>query len=272
MTVTKEDPRTGVTEGRLTGRVAIVTGAGQGLGKGIAAALAEEGTAVALLGRTRQKVVDVSNELLGKGHKAIAIECDVADRGSVDRAVTESLAAFGRIDILINNAQGGSEGAALGTGKSTVDLGDDDVLEYFRTGPLGTLHMMQAAFPSLRESDHAVVINFGSALGVRGGPLMAPYAMAKEAIGGLTKSTAIEWGRYGIRVNQVCPNGMSPAAEKYRDDNPTRWERIQREIPLGRFGDPYDDIGRAVVALVSDDMKFVTGATIMLDGGQVMLR
>jgi 2-hydroxycyclohexanecarboxyl-CoA dehydrogenase len=272
MTVTQEGPRAGVTEGRLTGRVAIITGAGQGLGRGIAAALADEGAAVALLGRTRQKVVDASNELLGKGHKAIAVECDVADRASVDRAVAESLAAFGRIDILINNAQGGSEGAALGVGAPTVDLNDDDVLEYFRTGPLGTLHLMQAAFPSLRESDHAVVINFGSALGVRGGPRMAAYAMAKEAIGGLTKSTAIEWGRYGIRVNQVCPNGMSPAAEKYRDDNPARWERIQREIPLGRFGDAYDDIGRAIVALVSDDMKFVTGATIMLDGGQVMLR
>jgi 2-hydroxycyclohexanecarboxyl-CoA dehydrogenase len=131
---------------------------------------------------------------------------------------------------------------------------------------------MQAAFAALRESEHAVVINFGSALGVRGGARMAAYSMAKEAIGGLTKSTAIEWDKYGIRVNQVCPNGMSPAAEQYRADNPARWERIERSIPLRRFGDPYDDIVRAIVALVSDDMKFVTGATIMLDGGQVMLR
>lgn len=258
--------------GRLHGRVAVVTGAGQGLGKGISAALADEGASVALLGRTRQKVVDVADELIGKGHKALAVECDVADRAAVDSAVAETLSTFGQIDILINNAQGGSHDVALGSGAPTIELTDDDVLEYLRTGPLGTLHVMQAAFAALRESEHAVVINFGSALGVRGGARMAAYSMAKEAIGGLTKSTAIEWGKYGIRVNQVCPNGMSPAAEQYRDDNPARWERIEREIPLRRFGDPYDDIGRAIVALVSDDMKFVTGATIMLDGGQVMLR
>jgi 2-hydroxycyclohexanecarboxyl-CoA dehydrogenase len=161
---------------------------------------------------------------------------------------------------------------ALGTGVPTIELSDDDVLDYIRSGPLGTLHMMQAAFEALRQSEHAVIINFGSAIGVRGGARMAAYAMAKEAIGGLTKSTAIEWGKYGIRVNQVCPNGMSPAAQAYRDENPARWGKIEREIPLRRFGDPYDDIGRAVVALVSDDLKFVTGATIMLDGGQVMLR
>jgi 2-hydroxycyclohexanecarboxyl-CoA dehydrogenase len=175
---------------------------------------------------------------------------------------------FGRIDILINNAQGG----ALGIDKPTIDLSDNDVLEFFRTGPLGTLHLMQAAFPALRESDHAVVINLGSAIGVRGGSRQAAYSMAKEAIGGLTKSTAIEWGKYGIRVNVVCPAAWSPGAEAYRDQDPARWEQVQRAIPLRRFGDPYSDIGRAVVALVSDDLHYLTGATIMLDGGQVMLR
>jgi len=268
MSVTEEKQGVRVEAGRLAGRVAVVTGAGQGLGKAIAAALADEGAAVALLGRTPQKVVDVSQALLDKGYKAHAIGCDVADRGSVDSAVAETLATFGRIDMLINNAQGGT----LGVSTPTVDLSDDDVLEFFRTGPLGTLHLMQAAFPSLRDSDHAVVINFGSGLGVRGASRMAAYAMAKEAIGGLTKSTAIEWGKYGIRVNQVCPAGWSPSAETYRDDNPTRWEQVQRTIPMRRLGDPYDDIGRAIVALVSDDMQFLTGATLMLDGGQVLLR
>ena len=128
--------------GRLAGRVAIVTGAGQGLGKAISAALADEGATVALLGRTPQKVVDVSKELIDKGHTALAIGCDVSDRDAVNSAVAETLAAFGRIDIVINNAQGG----ALGIDRPTVDLSDDDVLEFFRTGPLGTLHLMQAAF------------------------------------------------------------------------------------------------------------------------------
>lgn len=252
----------------LSGRVAIVTGAGQGLGKGIAAALADEGVSVALLGRTPQKVEAVAAELTGKGRDAIAIGCDVADRGAVDSAVAETVAKFGRIDILINNAQGG----ALGISTPTVDLTDEDVLEFFRTGALGTLHLMQAAFPFLCESAYPVVINFGSAIGVRGAPRMAAYAMAKEAIGGLTKSTAIEWGKHGIRVNLVCPAALSPGAENYRDENPARWEQLKRSIPLRRFGDAYDDIGRAIVALVGDDLRYLTGATIMLDGGQVMLR
>jgi 2-hydroxycyclohexanecarboxyl-CoA dehydrogenase len=257
-----------VTVDRLSGRVAMVTGAGQGLGKAIAAALADEGAAVTLLGRTTQKVVDVCKELTDKGHTTLAIGCDVSDRDAVNSAVAETLETFGQIDILVNNAQGG----ALGVDKPTIDLSDEDVLEFFRTGPLGTLHLMQAAFPALRESDHAVVINLGSAIGVRGGSRQAAYSMAKEAIGGLTKSTAIEWGKYGIRVNVVCPAAWSPGAEAYRDEDPARWEQVQRSIPLRRFGDPYDDIGRAIVALVSDDLHYLTGATIMLDGGQVMLR
>ncbi|OBG86985.1 short-chain dehydrogenase [Mycobacterium sp. E136] len=246
----------------------MVTGAGQGLGKGIAAALADEGASVALLGRTKQKVDDVASELTGRGRDVISIGCDVGDRDAVDTAVAETLDRFGRIDILINNAQGG----ALGTSTPTVDLSDEEALEYFRTGPLGSLHLMQAAFPSLRESPHAVVINFGSAVGVRGAPRMAAYSMAKEAINGLTKSTAIEWGKHGIRVNLVCPAAWSPGAETYRDEDPARFEQIVRSIPLRRFGDPYDDIGRAVVGLVSDDLHYLTGATLMLDGGQIMLR
>ncbi|MCV7280262.1 SDR family oxidoreductase [Mycolicibacterium flavescens] len=254
---------------RLQGRVAIVTGAGQGLGKAISAALADEGASVALLGRTKQKVDDVAAELAGKGRDVMAIGCDVADRAAVDKAVAETSARFGRIDILINNAQGGALGT---TSTATVDLSDEEALEYFRTGPLGSLHLMQAAFPSLRESPHAVVINFGSAVGVRGAPRMAGYSMAKEALGGLTKSTAIEWGKYGIRVNLVCPAAWSPAAETFRDENPARFEQIVRGIPLRRYGDPYDDIGRAIVGLVSDDLRFLTGATLMLDGGQIILR
>jgi 2-hydroxycyclohexanecarboxyl-CoA dehydrogenase len=267
MTSTKEHRRK-VTGDRLAGRVAVVTGAGQGVGKGVAAALADEGASVALLGRTPQKVIDVSNELTERGCAALGIGCDVSNRDAVNSAVAQTLATFGRIDIVINNAQGG----ALGISVPTIDLSDEDVLEFFSTGPLGTLHLMQAAFPALRDSDHPVVINLGSAIGVRGGSRQAAYAMAKEAIGGLTKSAAIEWGKYGIRVNLVCPAAWSPGAETYRDQDPARWEQVQRSIPLRRFGDPYDDIGRAIVALVSDDLHYLTGATIMLDGGQVMLR
>lgn len=254
--------------GRLAGRVAIVTGAGQGLGRAIAQVLADEGAGVALLGRTLPTLNDTAQEIEAKGGRALALRCDVAERAEVDAAVAAVLAEFGQVDILVNNAQGGNTNIY----EATVSTSDDMVLETFRTGPLGTLHMMQACFEPLRASGHRAVVNFGSGIGVRGAPGMASYAMAKEAIGGLTKVTAIEWGKHQIRVNLICPAGWSPAAEKYRDENPKRWEQLQKTTPLRRLGDPHEDIGRAVLALVTDDLQYLTGATLMLDGGQVLLR
>ncbi|WP_235947376.1 SDR family NAD(P)-dependent oxidoreductase [Candidatus Frankia alpina] len=249
--------------GRLAGRVAVVTGAGQGLGRGIAEALADEGAAVALLGRTESKVVAAAEELSGKGARVLALRCDVAERADAQAAVAATLAAFGAVDILINNAQGGNNTVRI----PTVDATDAQLLESFETGPLGSVHMMQACFEALRDSGRGAVVNFGSGIGVRGAP-----GLLGEAIGGLTKVTAIEWGRYGIRVNQVCPAAWSPAAEEYMKQSPERWEAQRRQTPLRRLGDPYADIGKAIVGLVSDDMQYLTGATLMLDGGQVLLR
>jgi NAD(P)-dependent dehydrogenase (short-subunit alcohol dehydrogenase family) len=257
-----------VTAGRLSGRVAVVTGAGQGLGKAIAQVLSGEGAVVALLGRTVATLLETRHAIEDDGGRGLVAQCDVAVRAEVDAAVATVLRELGRIDVLINNAQGGNTNVYA----ATAGVADDMVLETFRTGPLGTLHMMQACFEPLRDSGHGSVVNFGSGIGVRGAPGMAPYAMAKEAIGALTKVTAIEWGKHQIRVNLVCPAGWSPAAEKYRDENPTRWEQLQKNTPLRRLGDPYDDIGRAVLSLVTDDLKYLTGATLMLDGGQVLLR
>ncbi|WP_235490409.1 SDR family oxidoreductase, partial [Frankia sp. AvcI1] len=214
--------------GRLAGRVAVVTGAGQGLGRAIAAALADEGAAVALLGRTESKVVDAAEELAGKGARVLALRCDVAERADAQAAVAATLAAFGGVDILVNNAQGGNNTVRI----PTVDATDAELLESFETGPLGSVHMMQACFEALRDSGHGAVVNFGSGIGVRGAPGLLGYAMAKEAIGGLTKVTAIEWGRYGIRVNQVCPAAWSPAAEEYMKQSPERWELQRRQTPL----------------------------------------
>lgn len=254
--------------GRLEGKVAIVTGAGQGVGRGIAGVLCDAGASVALLGRTEAKVADAASELGQRGGTAIALRCDVAERADVDAAVAGTLDTFGRLDILINNAQGGPLGIKIPTAEVAADV----ILEFFRTGPLGSLYMMQACFPSLRDSGGGAVVNFGSGIGVRGEPEKAGYAMAKEAIRGLTKVTAIEWGKYGIRVNEICPAAMSPAAEKYRKKFPATWDKLRRATPLRRMGDPCDDIGRAVLALVSEDMKYLTGATLMLDGGLVMQR
>ena len=251
---------------RLEGKVAVVTGAGQGLGRAIALVLAREGCAVSISGRTESKVVGVADEIAAAGGRVIARRCDVGARDDVDAMVAATIDELGTIDIVINNAQGGDPG----TPRATADLSEDDVLETFRTGPLGSLFVMQACFPALREHGGSIV-NFGSAMGVGGTAKHAPYAMAKEAVRALTKVTAREWGRYGIRVNTICPAAMPPGAEQYRDASPERFEAIVRAIPLQRFGDAELDVGCAVAALVSDDFRFLTGATLMLDGGQLML-
>jgi 2-hydroxycyclohexanecarboxyl-CoA dehydrogenase len=251
---------------RLGGKVAIVTGAGQGIGRAIALVLAREGCAVSVSGRTESKVVAVADQIAGAGGQVVTHRCDVGDRDDVDAMVAGTMDELGRIDIVVNNAQGGD----TGTPRPTAELDEDDVFEMFRSGPLGSLFVMQASFPSLCKEGGSVV-NFGSAMGVNGTAQHAPYAMAKEAIRALTKVTAREWGRHGIRVNTICPAAMSPGAEKYRDASPERFERIVRAIPLRRIGDAELDVGCAVAALVSDDLRFMTGATLMLDGGQLML-
>ena len=138
---------TGVA-GRLQGRVAIVTGAGQGLGRAIAAVFCDAGASVALLGRTESKVADAAGEMREGGGEALALRCDVANRGDAEAAVKATLEAYGKLDILINNAQGGN----LGVPTPTADVTDTDILEFLTTGPLGSLHMMQAAFPALSDT------------------------------------------------------------------------------------------------------------------------
>ncbi|OHV32252.1 MULTISPECIES: SDR family NAD(P)-dependent oxidoreductase [Pseudofrankia] len=248
--------------GRLDGQVALVTGAGQGVGRGIAHALAREGARVAVSGRRAEPLDTVVKELvdLGARARALAVTGDVGVRADADRMAAATVAEFGALDILVNNAQSSVQVRLEQTTDADVELA-------WRSGALGTLYCMQACLPHLKERGGSIV-NFGSSTGVRGDTTFGSYAMAKEAIRGLSRVAAREWGRYGIRVNVICPTATSPAAEEYREANPERFAMVMREIPLGRFGDPETDIGRAVAALVSDDMSYLTGATLMLGGGR----
>jgi 2-hydroxycyclohexanecarboxyl-CoA dehydrogenase len=249
---------------RLDGRVAIVTGAGQGIGRGIALALAKEGASVALVGRTPAKVEAVAAEVTQAGGTALALGCDVADRESVFATVAGVVAAWGRLDVLVNNAQ------STAPNRRVEDITVDDVALCWSTGTAATLHCMQAAFPHLKERGGAVV-NFGSNTAIEGAQTFGAYVMAKEGIRGLSRVAAREWGRHGIRVNVVCPFAGSPAATRFNDEHPRAAAAILRNTPLGRMGDCEQDVGRAVVALVSDDMGYITGATLMVDGGLTFL-
>ncbi|MCB1038850.1 MAG: SDR family oxidoreductase [Acidimicrobiales bacterium] len=248
---------------RLQGRVAIVTGAGQGIGRGVALALAGEGARVALVGRTEAKVQAVAEEVGQRGGSAWAIHCDVSDRAQVDRMVQEVIEQAGQLDILVNNAQ-------AFTFVSLEDCTVEDLDLLYRSGVLGTFHCSQAALPHLKERGGSI-INFGTSSALTADPTFGPYAMAKEAIRAMTKVAASEWGPHGIRVNAVCPTALSPAFQAYADANPEAAAAMASARPLGRMGDPELDIGRAVVAIASDDLRYLTGATLMLNGGRVYL-
>jgi len=249
---------------RLAGKVAFVTGAGQGIGRGIALALAGEGAAVALVGRTTAKVDAVAGEIADRGGEAIALGCDVTDRDAVFATVAATVDRFGRLDVIVNNAQ------SLAPNSRLEDVTPDDAILCWSSGPMATMHCMQAAFPHLRERGGSIV-NFGSNTAIEGAQFFGAYAMAKEGIRGLSRVAAREWGRFGIRVNVICPFADSPAALDFNEHHPRAAEAILRNTPLGRIGDCERDIGRAVVALVSDDLDYLTGATLMVDGGLTFL-
>ena len=249
---------------RLDGKVAIVTGSGQGVGRGIAMALAAEGARVVLAGRTLGKVEAVAKEIAERGGVALPARCDVTSRADVDALVSSAVEAYGTVDILVNNAQSSSQGRL-------ENVTAADVERNFGSGPIAALWCMQACLPHLKQHG-GTIINLGSSTGVQGDPGFGAYAMAKEAIRGLTKVAAREWGRHGITVNVICPAADSPASDAFLEAHPEQLTRIERETPLGRFGRSEEDIGRACVALASEDLGYLTGATLMLDGGRCILR
>jgi 2-hydroxycyclohexanecarboxyl-CoA dehydrogenase len=247
---------------RLTGKTVIVTGGGQGIGRGICLALAKEGADVAIVGRTATKVERVRDEVLELGGSALAVAQDVSSRAGASAAVAATVDRFGRVDAIVNNAQDSVQ-------RRLEETADADVALAYTTGPLATFYMMQTGLPHLRERGGSIV-NFGSSTALVGAETFAAYAMAKEAIRGLTRVAAREWGAYGIRVNTICPAASSPSSEEWAERNPAAFAKVVRSIPLGRFGDPETDIGAAVVALVSDDLRYLTGGTLILEGGRIV--
>lgn len=247
--------------GRLADKVVLVTGSGQGIGRGIALACASEGAQLILAGRTLSKVELVAKEVEDRGAKAIALECDVADKDQVDAMIAAGVKHFGRLDGLVNNAQSVTLGPVLGISEKDADI-------IWRSGYLGSLWCMQAAHPELVKRKGSIV-NLGSGSGFIPDPSgFAAYSGVKEAIRQLTRSAAMEWGADGIRVNTMVPNGMSPGMELWQKYVPDGFKQFADSIPLGRVGDCELDVGRATVFLLSEDAAYVTGSTLMVDGGQ----
>ena len=246
---------------RLNGKVAIITGGGKGIGFGLARAFAREGADLVITGRNEGRLIEAKKKLENEyGVNVLSIAADGADEEAIKRVVAAAVDRFGRIDTLINNAQVSKSGLSL------VEHTKEDFDLALLSGVYAAFFYMRECFPYLKES-RGSVINFASGAGLFGKPGQSSYAAAKEGIRGLSRVAATEWGPDGVRVNVVCPLAMTESLQQWKESYPDLFQRTIKEIPLGRFADPVEDIGKACVFLASDDAAFITGETLTIQGG-----
>jgi meso-butanediol dehydrogenase/(S,S)-butanediol dehydrogenase/diacetyl reductase len=244
----------------LTGRVAIVTGAGQGVGRGIALALAKHGAKVAALGRTFSKVEETCRLIEKRGGVAVPIQGDVKQPSDLARCVDEVVARFGGVQILVNNAQE----VPLG---SLRDVTEDAFAAGWESGPLATLRMMKLCHPHMKGD--GCIINLASTAARRwDASNYGAYAAVKEAIRALTRAAACEWGADNIRANVILPHAKSPALAAWTEANPEEAAAFVATIPLGRIGECEGDVGEVVAFLCSGAAAYISGQSIAVDGGQ----
>lgn len=249
-------------ESQLNGKIALITGAGQGVGRGITLALASEGVNIALFGRTESKLIATKEMVEARGAAAHIIAGDVCDAADLARAVSEAEAHFGGIDILVNNAQ------QVPNGK-LEKVSDEAFIAGFESGPLAAFRLMKLVRPIMAARGGGVIFNLVSSAGIRWDMAgYGAYASVKQAMRPLTRAAASEWGGDNIRVLSIAPHAKSPGLVKWMEHNPEEAEAFFRTIPLRRVGECEEDIGRAVAALCKSDLAYLTGATIPLDGGQ----
>lgn len=246
----------------LDRKVVLITGAGQGIGQGVALAMAGAGASVVVTGRTLAKVEVTARMVEERGGQALAVACDVKSAADLAATVERTVATFGGLDILVNNAQ------EVPLGK-LEDVTDEAFLAGFESGPLATHRLMRLARPHLAARGGGTIFNFCSSAGIRWDMTgYGCYAAVKQAIRSLTRAAAAEWGGENIRVLTIAPHAESPGLKWWIENNPEEAQAFFRTIPLGRVGSLEGDIGRALVALAGQDLAYLTGATIPLDGGQ----
>lgn len=248
--------------GLLQDRVAIVTGAGDGIGLGVARAFAREGARLVIAEIDGERADAVSDSLTREfGVPAVAVRTDVSVRAEVEHMVERALGEWGALDILVNNAWGGG---ALGRleykNESRFDTG-------FHVGFYGPLWAMQAAFPSMRARGFGRIVNMCSLNGVNAHVGTAEYNSAKEALRALTRTAAREWAQYGITANVICPAAKTAASRRVFAQNPELEVAADASNPMGRLGDPETDIAPVAVFLASDESRYLTGNTLFVDGG-----
>src|SRR5579859_27116 len=248
--------------GILDGKVALITGAGQGVGQGIALALAREGARIAAIGRTEAKLHDTSSQIEAFGGQAIPVVADVNDPDDIKRSVATTVETLGRLDILVNNAYGIAIGPLL-------TLTDADFERSMNGSALSTFRYMNACHPYLKASGEGAILNLSTSATRRWDAAnYGFYAASKRAVEALSRAAASEWGPDNIRVNTVAPHALSPGLKGWIEENPAEAKAFFKTIPLGRVGDCETDIGAVALFLLSPAARYVTGTVIPVDGGQ----
>jgi NAD(P)-dependent dehydrogenase (short-subunit alcohol dehydrogenase family) len=256
----------------LRGKVAVVTGAGRGIGRGIAIAYARAGAKVLIASRTKFRVDQVVEEITKEGGTALGLECDVGERAQVFDMIEKTVKAFGAVDILVNNAQAFTK---PGSGKGNANVqplesfDEEDWETVYRTGLLATLWAMKAVFPHMKNRGGRI-INFASPAAQMGLGGFAAYNATKEAIRGLSRTGAREWGKYSINVNIISPVVLTDGLADVFEGQTDKIAAAAAPRIIQRWGDPVADAGGLAVFLASPASSYLTGMTFMLDGGEHM--
>ena len=243
---------------QLDGKTAIVTGAGQGVGLGIAQRLHDAGANVVIAEFNTETGRQVADSL----QRGLFIHTDITQRDQVIAMIEQTVSHFGGLDILVNNAYPTS------TAPARLETREDQDFENAMTGGfMAAWWAMKAAFPVMQQQHWGRIINLCSLNGVNAHPYTAEYNSAKEGLRSLSRTAAREWGKHGICVNIICPAARTPAYDMFEQMAPDNIAKMLEQNPMGYMGDPREDIGGVAVFLASEDARYLTGNTLFVDGG-----
>jgi NAD(P)-dependent dehydrogenase (short-subunit alcohol dehydrogenase family) len=244
----------------LENRVAVVTGASKGLGEAMSLALAEAGASVVIVSRNREECQEVASHITSKtSRKALALRGDVTVKTDVERIATETISSFGKIDVLVNNA-------GINIRKPLLELEDEEWEKVLATNLTGPMLCSRVIGKFMIEKKSGSIINLSSILGFTGIPARTAYSSSKAGLIGFTRTLALEWAPYNVRVNALCPGPFETPMNKPVLQHSDALQYFVSRIPLGRFGDPKELAG-PIIFLASDASSFMTGTTLLIDGG-----
>ncbi len=243
----------------LTGHAAIVTGTSRGLGQQFARALARAGADLVLTSRDRDHLRNFETEIMSMGRRAVGLELDVRDQSSIDKMAAAAEQAYGKIDILVNNA-------GMNIRKPAIEVTWDDWNQILDTNLRGSFFVAQAVAKRMIPRGYGRIINIGSVTSVAGYAGLAPYGASRGGIRQLTMSLADDWGKHGVTVNCLAPGWFRTEQNKVMYEDKEWVEYLSDRIPMKRPGQP-GDLDSAVVFLAAESSRYITGQTLLVDGG-----